>query len=75
MNELTSPERSEAETRKELIDLQLIKAGWKIVDSYDPRLDIQIVGEHPTSSGPADYIFYIGDKTIAGANKLKKGIR
>jgi len=74
VNELTSPERSEAETRKELIDPQLIKAGWKIVDSYDPRLDIQIVREHPTSSGPADYIFYIGDKTIAGLEAKKESV-
>jgi len=74
VNELTSPERSEAETRKELIDPQLIKEGWKLTDKFDPTLETQIVREYPTLSGPADYIFFIGDKPVAGLEAKKESV-
>lgn len=69
----------EKETRKKLIDIQLNNAGWKAdsekinyTKGYRPKVGENVaIAEYPTSSGPADYILFIGLEAI-GAVEAKK---
>lgn len=51
--------RNESRTRKELIDLQLAKAGWKIEDRNQVKLEIPVDGEDAEPwNGVTDYCLY-----------------
>src|SRR5438874_2342049 len=70
-----SPLRSEAVTRKRLIDEHLRRNGWRI-KTYD--LGVQLydcdgvaLEEYPTSNGPADYALIQGGR-IVGVVEAKK---
>ncbi|QDS91824.1 Type-1 restriction enzyme R protein [Roseimaritima multifibrata] len=72
---------SEADTR-ELIDIQLREAGW-IVDSKNLRYSKgtrpqknknTAIAEWPTSSGPADYVLFIGLAPVAIVEAKRKNI-
>lgn len=66
---------SEAQTRRKRIDPLLKKLGWEIVP-YDPARDPgtlqrHAVTEHPTSSGPSDYVLFVKGKPL-GALEAKR---
>jgi type I site-specific restriction endonuclease len=51
---------SEAETRENRIDKAILVAGWKQILPYEKSrtYGTAAVEEHPTSSGPSDYVLY-----------------
>jgi len=60
---------SERETRKLLIDPRLQADGWRVV-SYarwlaGDRTAADAVEEHPTDSGPGDYLLYLDGRPVA----------
>ena len=66
---------TEAQTRRKRIDPLLTKLGWEIVP-FGPGLDLaslhrHAVTEHPTKSGPSDYVLYVKGKPL-GALEAKK---
>lgn len=66
---------SEAQTRRKRIDPLLTKLGWEIVP-FGPGLDMaslqhHAVTEHPTTSGPSDYVLFVKGKPL-GALEAKK---
>src|SRR5437867_2724350 len=70
-----SPLRSEAVTRKRLIDEHLRRAGWRIQAFAPSRplsaYDGAAVEEYPTQNGPADYALVLGGH-IVGIIEAKK---
>lgn len=74
-------ELTEADTR-ELIDIQLREAGWE-ADSRNIRHSLGsrpqknrniAIAEWPTSSGPADYVLFVGLTPIATVEAKRKNI-
>lgn len=74
-------EMDEAETRV-VIDQQLVDAGWE-ADTENLRYSIgarpesnknKAIAEWPTSSGPADYVLFIG-MTLVGTIEAKKNAK
>ena len=66
---------SEAQTRRKRIDPLLRSLGWEIVP-YGPglltsELARHAVTEHPTSSGPSDYVLFVQGKPL-GAVEAKR---
>ena len=66
---------SEAQTRRKRIDPLLRQLGWEIVP-FGPGLDPatlqrHAVTEHPTASGPSDYVLFVKGKPL-GALEAKK---
>ncbi|HKG67494.1 MAG TPA: DEAD/DEAH box helicase family protein [Segetibacter sp.] len=69
---------SEAQTRKQKIDIKLKKLGW-IVTPYHlglntSLLSIHAVEEYPTSNGPADYALFIKGKLLGIVEAKKYGV-
>jgi type I restriction enzyme R subunit len=66
---------SERETRKLLIDPRLQADGWRVV-SYErwlagDRTAADAVEEHPTDSGPGDYLLYLDGRPVADVEAKK----
>jgi len=66
---------SERETRKLLIDPRLQADGWRVV-SYarwlaGDRTGADAVEEHPTDSGPGDYLLYLDGRPVADIEAKK----
>jgi len=66
---------TERQTRKQLIDPQLASAGWRVV-SYErwqagDRTPADAVEEHPTDSGPGDYLLYLDGRPAADVEAKK----
>jgi len=66
---------SERETRKLLIDPRLQADGWRVV-SYarwlaGDRTAADAVEEHPTDSGPGDYLLYLDGRPVADVEAKK----
>lgn len=66
---------TEAQTRRKRIDPLLRQLGWEIVP-FGPGLDqatlqCHAVTEHPTASGPSDYVLFVKGKPL-GALEAKK---
>jgi type I restriction enzyme R subunit len=77
-----SPKNSERLTRKEIIDLRLTDAGWRIVPKakFDPTKPLATynrcaIEEYQTDNGPADYALCMDGKIlgIVEAKKLTLG--
>src|SRR5712692_5973260 len=73
-----SPKNSERLTRKEIIDLRLTDAGWRIVPEakFDPTKPLATynccaIEEYQTDNGPADYAL-CADGKILGIVEAKK---
>jgi type I restriction enzyme R subunit len=66
---------SEAQTRRKRIDPLLKQLGWEIVpfssDLNSAMLQRHAVTEHPTASGPSDYVLFVKGKPL-GALEAKK---
>ena len=66
---------SEAQTRRKRIDPLLRQLGWEIVpfaaDLNPDMLQRHAVTEHPTASGPSDYVLFVKGKPL-GALEAKK---
>ena len=58
---------NEAKTRQAFIDKALKKAGWGPIVPFQPgvRYEHGSVEEHPTKTGPADYILFHEEKALA----------
>lgn len=67
---------SEAQTRKELIDKALIRAGWSPIVEYskDAIYDHAVVTEYPTDSGPADYVLFDNGFPVAIVESKRLGL-
>ncbi len=68
-------DQSERQTRRELIDPALKKAGWQI-KPFDPQKPLSdydrcAVTEYPTDNGPADYALFV-DGQVLGIVEAKK---
>jgi type I restriction enzyme R subunit len=66
---------SESQTRKQLIDPRLRADGWRVV-SYEgwlagDRTAADAVEEHPTDSGPGDYLLYLDGRPVADVEAKK----
>ncbi len=66
---------TERQTRKQLIDPQLASAGWRVVP-YErwlsgDRTPADAVEEHPTDSGPGDYLLYLDGRPVADVEAKK----
>ncbi|MCL4465478.1 MAG: DEAD/DEAH box helicase family protein [Chloroflexi bacterium] len=66
---------SERETRKQLIDPRLQADGWRVVP-YErwlagDRTAADAVEEHPTDSGPGDYLLYLDGRPVADVEAKK----
>jgi len=66
---------SERETRRLLIDPRLRADGWRVVP-YDrwlagDRTAADAVEEHPTDSGPGDYLLYLDGQPVADVEAKK----
>ena len=66
---------SERETRRLLIDPRLRADGWRVV-SYarwlaGDRTTADAVEEHPTDSGPGDYLLYLDGRPVADVEAKK----
>ena len=66
---------SERETRRLLIDPRLRADGWRVV-SYErwlagDRTTADAVEEHPTDSGPGDYLLYLDGRPVADVEAKK----
>ena len=66
---------SEKETRKKLIDLMIVSAGWGPITPYEENRDYtnESVTEFPTANGPADYVLFHNGRplVIVEAKKLR----
>lgn len=68
--------RNEARTRKELIDLQLAKAGWKVEDRNQVRLEIPVDGEDAEPwNGVTDYCLYRSNGEVVAVVEAKRQSR
>src|SRR5437870_8633474 len=58
---------NEKRTRKDFIDKALEKAGWSPILGFSPRAAIEdgAAEEHPTASGPADYVLFRKSRPLA----------
>lgn len=58
---------NEERTRKDFIDKALEKAGWSPIVSFSPRAPFEdgAIEEHPTASGPADYVLFHKSRPLA----------
>ena len=58
---------NENRTRKDFIDKALEKAGWSPILGFSPRAAIEdgAAEEHPTASGPADYVLFRKSRPLA----------
>ena len=72
------PFESEATTRKQRIDKQLVQAGWQVIPW---RVGLQTYGlthhaveEYPTASGPADYGLFVNGRLLGIIEAKKHGI-
>jgi type I restriction enzyme R subunit len=78
----TMIELDESDTRK-LIDAQLRQAGWEADSSLlrfskgarPAKGTNRVIAEWPTSSGPADYVFFVGLTPVAVCEAKKIGKR
>ena len=66
---------TERETRRNLIDPRLTADGWRVV-SYErwlagDRTAVDAVEEHPTDSGPGDYLLYLDGSPVADVEAKK----
>ena len=72
---IASPNNSEWLTRKKLIDAELRKAGWRVVQLVAgtplAKLDRCAIEEYPTATGPADYALCVAGQ-ILGIVEAKK---
>lgn len=73
-----SPKNSERLTRKQLVDRDLVDAGWKIIPErkFDPTKPLtayhaSAIEEYPTENGPADYALCANGQII-GVVEAKK---
>jgi type I restriction enzyme R subunit len=68
---------SEKKTRLKLIDRLLRESGWSNIVNFQEgeHYDFAAVREHPTASGPADYILFFNGRAVAAveAKKLTLG--
>src|SRR5215211_3669742 len=69
---------TEAQTRKQKIDVKLKKLAW-IVIPYQPGLNTSILSNHaveeyPSSNGPADYALFVNGKLLGIVEAKKYGI-
>lgn len=62
----------EATTRKDLIDPQLERAGWKIADSTQVGIEIPVDGTDEPWNGVADYVLYAENGDIHAVIEAKK---
>ncbi len=69
---------SEHETRKLLIDPRLEADGWRVVPYArwlaGDRTAADAVEEHPTDSGPGDYLLYLDGRPVADVEAKKPGV-
>jgi type I site-specific restriction endonuclease len=74
---VTMPRRriSEAETRKELIDPQLEKAGWILRDHAKVKIEIPVDGyDAEPWNGVTDYALYRGNGEVLAVVEAKKTV-
>ncbi len=66
---------TERETRKQLIDPRLQADGWRVVPYArwlaGDRTAADAVEEHPTDSGPGDYLLYLDGRPVADVEAKK----
>lgn len=67
---------NEEETRKRFIDKLLIQAGWSPIVGHSDgkKYSRGAIEEHPTTSGPSDYVLFNGGKPLAAVEGKKVAI-
>src|SRR3989338_2901379 len=73
---MTEKDWNEARTRKEYIDKLLIEVGWgPIAPHADGKTYLHgSVEEHPTESGPADYVLFNDKRAVAAVEGKKVAV-